>query len=92
MTSLSRAAVEERLAAVLTNFEGREYSGGVEPQTLLFGDLGFSSIEVVLLGEKLEGEFGVRFPFHLLLREVSDRGGEDLSVGELADFLIRHLP
>ena len=91
MSSLTRETVEARLAAVLANFEGREYSGAVESQTLLFTDLGFSSIEVVVLGEKLEHEFGARFPFHLLLREASERGAEDLSVGELAGFLLRYI-
>lgn len=91
MTTLTRDEVEARLTSVLVNFEGREYSGAVDANTQLFGDLGFSSIEVVLLGEKLEAEFHARFPFHTLLREVSERGGEDLSIGELAEFLLRCL-
>jgi acyl carrier protein len=75
------------LTAILRDFEGREYSGRIDPDTLFFGDLGFASIDAVLLGEKLEEQYGRRFPFHELLAELGKQGAEDVEVGTLSAFI-----
>lgn len=79
------------LAAILADFQGREYSDVIDRKTRFFGDLGFASIDAVVLGEALEKRYGRRLPFNQLLAELGQRQAEDLEVGELVDFLVRHL-
>jgi acyl carrier protein len=80
------------LADLLRDFQGREYSDVIGRRTRFFGDLGFASIDAVVLGEALEKRYGRKLPFNQLLAELGQRQAEDLEVGELADFLSRHLP
>lgn len=79
------------LAAVLRDFNGREYSGPITRGTRFFGELGFASIDAVVLGEVLEKRYGRAFPFHELLSDLGRRQAEDLEIGELVDFLHVHL-
>ncbi|HEY6564969.1 MAG TPA: hypothetical protein VIY86_10765, partial [Pirellulaceae bacterium] len=73
--------------SLLRNFQGREYSGPLTRDTRLFADLAWTSIEAIVLGEELNRRLDQEFPFHELLSGLRDRGAEDLSVGELVDFL-----
>ena len=75
------------LADILGNFQGREYSGTVDRDSMFFADLGFMSIDAVILGETLEQHYGRTLPFQDFLAELSARDVKDLSVGELADWL-----
>jgi acyl carrier protein len=79
------------LQGILRNFEDREYSGPIGPETLFFGDLGFASIEAVILGERLEEHYGQKIPFNKFLAELMQSGAEDIAVGKLAEFLEREL-
>ena len=79
------------LATLLSNFQGREYSGTIDAQTLFFGELGFASIDAIVLGEELEKFYGRKFPFHSFLAAAQARGAQDISVSELADFLHQQL-
>jgi acyl carrier protein len=85
-------AVLADLADLLRNFQGREYSDVIDRETRFFSDLGFASIDAVVLGEELERRYGHKLPFNRLLTELAQRQAEDLEVGELVDFLVRHLP
>lgn len=79
------------LAEILGNFQGREYSGVIHRETMFFADLGFMSIDAVILGEALENRYGRSLPFQDFLSELSARDARDLSVGELADWLAPHV-
>lgn len=79
------------LAAILSNFQGREYSAPIGRETLFFGELGFMSIDAVVLGETLRERYGQELPFQRFLAAAAQRGAEDLTVGELADFLAEQL-
>lgn len=79
------------LEQILRNFQGREYSGDISAETSFFGDLGFASIDAVVLGETLQEKYGVTFPFHELLAELSRQGAQDLSLGEIAGYLHQYL-
>lgn len=83
--------VLQELAGILANFQGREYSGVIDRDTMFFGDLAFMSIDAVILGETLESHYGQALPFQDFLTELSARDAKDLSVGELADWLAPHL-
>ncbi len=91
MTAPTFDQVMAHLAGVLQNFNGREYSGDIGPETLFFGDLGLMSIDAVVLAERLERDHGRRFPFPQFLAGLAQRGAGDLSVGELAEFLHQNL-
>lgn len=87
MPPRTHAEIVADLAGILRNFEDREYSGHIGPETRFFSDLGFASIEAVILGEKLEEYYGRKIAFHKFLAQAMQRGAEDLEVGELAAFL-----
>jgi acyl carrier protein len=87
----SSEAILADLAGMLANFQGREYSGEIGRETLFFAELGFASIDAVVLGEKLVAVYGRKIPFNKFLAEAARRNAQDLRVGELADFLVEHL-
>jgi acyl carrier protein len=75
------------LAALLCNFEGREYSAPIDSETLMFEHLGLTSIDAVVLGERLEEIYGCKFPFRRFVDQLREREAADLTVGEFAAFL-----
>jgi acyl carrier protein len=79
------------LAEILRDFNGREYSEKIGPRTLFFGDLAMVSIDAVVLAERLEERYRRKLPFNTFLAEVGKQGVRDIELGELADFLCRHL-
>lgn len=86
-----RQQVLADLAEMLANFQGREYSEEITDETLFFNDLGFVSIDAVVLGETLQNHYQQPLPFPKFLSAAAERGAEDIRVGELADFLTEHL-
>jgi acyl carrier protein len=68
-----------------------EYAGAVVPGTRLFADLGFESLDVVVLGTALQEQYQRAVPFAQFLAEVGQRDVRDISVGELVDFFYTHL-
>ncbi len=79
------------VARILSDFQGREYSGPIGRETRFFADLGLASIDAVVLGEVLQEHYGRPLPFGDLMAELGKRADRDLSIGELADFLARNL-
>jgi acyl carrier protein len=79
------------LEAVFRNFHGREYSGPIGRETWFFADLGLASIDAVVLGETLEERYGQKIPFGEMMAELGRRENRDIRLGELVDFLARHL-
>jgi acyl carrier protein len=79
------------LARLLADFQGREYSNPITAETLFFGDLGFASIDAVVLGEKLRELYGSSIPFNQFLAAAAQRKAQDIRVGELASFLAGHV-
>lgn len=68
-----------------------DFHGAIGPQTTLIGDLTFESIDIVQLGGLLEEHFQREsLPFEKLLL-VNGRYVEDVSVGQIIDFLYEHL-
>lgn len=75
------------LRELLSSFQGREYSGEINEETLFFGDLGFVSIDAIVLGETLEAHYGRSIPFQRFLAKLADENVQDIAVGRLAEFL-----
>ncbi len=75
------------LSEILSDFNGRQYSGTITGTTLFMQDLGFTSIDVVVLGEALEDKYDVELPFGELITQLRDQGLQDVPIGVLARFL-----
>ncbi|MEW4451215.1 phosphopantetheine-binding protein, partial [Bremerella sp. JC817] len=88
---MKESEILDDLARVLSDFQGREYSDLIGPETRFFADLGLASIDAVVLGETLQAHYGRPLPFGELIAELGRRSNRDLSMGELASFLARHL-
>ena len=80
------------LSDLLSDFQGRTYDDEISQETMFFQDLGFSSIDAIVLGETLESQFGCKLPFNKFLAKLSESGATDVSVGELTEFLTSNLP
>jgi acyl carrier protein len=69
-----------------------EFDGPIGPGTSLMNDLEFESIDIVQLIVAIEEHFKRRgMPFEELLMEEG-RYVDEITVGEVVDFLARHLP
>lgn len=68
-----------------------EYSGEITPETMLFADLGFESIDAVILSSFVQEHYGRTFPFPELLAEIGQRQVKDLRIKELVTFIHHHL-
>lgn len=83
--------IVSELAGILQNFNGKEYSDPIDRDTLFMSDLGFTSIDVVVLGESLESHFGQEISFGDFITELRSQDIQDVQVGALADYLERVL-
>ena len=88
---VSEREVLADLARILSDFEGREYSGAIGRETRFFADLGLASIDAVVLGERLQEHYGRPLPFGELMADLGKAEDRDLTIGRLADFLVRWL-
>jgi acyl carrier protein len=68
-----------------------EFEGAIGADTRLFADLAFESLDLVVLGAKVQEHFGQTFPFPEFFAEIGQREVRDLTIGEWADFVERHL-
>jgi acyl carrier protein len=92
MTGRSPQEIERDLAGVMAAaFPDRDLPDEVGPETRVFADLGLASIDVVVLGERLEQYYGCRLPFGLFLAGLRARGADDIALGELVSFLQQHI-
>ena len=67
-----------------------DYARDIDGATLLFRQLGFESLDIVVLGTAIQERYGRTLPFSQLFTELGQRG-TDLSVTELVDFVAVHL-
>ncbi|MEA3337594.1 MAG: acyl carrier protein [Chloroflexota bacterium] len=78
-----------RLLAQLA--EDWDYGEEITGETYLFSDLGFQSLDAVVLGNTLQEKFGRAIPFADLLAEIGQREVNDVTVAEWVDFSFEHL-
>lgn len=64
-----------------------EYSGTITADTLLFEDLGFESLDIVVLGTSIQEKYDTLMPFAEFLIDLGQREVRDVSVGELVGFV-----
>ncbi|MEW6380463.1 MAG: phosphopantetheine-binding protein [bacterium] len=68
-----------------------EYSGEITPDTSLFTDLDFESIDAVVLGSMIEEHFNRPFPFAEYLAGIGEREVRDIKVRDLVSFIHQNL-
>jgi acyl carrier protein len=59
--------------------------------TYLFGELGFQSLDAVILGNSLQENYSRVIPYADLLANLGQQEVADITVGEWADFTYQHL-
>lgn len=87
---MSRSAEQlyaDLATVVATAFPDRDVSVPIGPDTRVFADIGLASIELVVLGERLEQFYGRKLPYGPFLAGLRNRGADDLALGELVAFL-----
>ena len=68
-----------------------DYAEPVHAGSLLFSELGFESLDAVVLCTAIQEHYRAQMPFAELLAEIGEQQ-RDLSIHELADFVDGHLP
>lgn len=92
MNMISQEVILSDVLNLLNDLAGDwEYSGEITPKTFLFADLGFESIDAVVLASHVQDRYRRQLPFPQLLSELGHREVKDISVGELVEFIHRHL-
>jgi acyl carrier protein len=82
--------VLDEVVELITSLAGDwEYGGDISSNTFLLGDLGFESLDLVVLGITLQERYG-RLPFAELLADIGQRQLKDLTVGELVAFVYHY--
>ena len=67
-----------------------DYPDPVSPASKLFTELGFESLDAVVLCTAIQEHYQTPMPFAELLAEIGQQQ-RDLSIDELADFVNTHL-
>ena len=92
MTACASEQIYRDLVVVMARaFPDRDMLMEVGPDTRAFADFGLASIELVVLGERLEQFYGRRLPFGSFLAGLRNRGADDLELGDLVAFLQQHV-
>ena len=87
----SEAELIVELSAILAGDLGLHGLGPLDRETRFFADLGLASIDAVVLAEAIQRRFGRPLPFDALMADLGSRPDRDIEIGELVDFLRRHL-
>lgn len=92
MNTVSRDVILTDVLSLLNQLaRDWEYSGEITPDTWLFADLGFESIDAVILASFVQEHYGRPFPFPQLLADIGQRDIKDLRISELVGFIHQHL-
>jgi acyl carrier protein len=67
-----------------------DYADPVHPESRLFTELGFESLDAVVLCTAIQEHYKTQMPFAELLAEIGQQQ-RDLSINELVDFVDTHL-
>ena len=94
MTAVARQDVEKKLIAIINDMTSDwelEYSGGIQSQTRLVGDLSFESIEIVQLLVEIESRFEMKNMASERLLMEDGRYVSDLTIAEIAGFICEEM-
>jgi acyl carrier protein len=68
-----------------------EYSGAITEDTNLFADMGFQSMDVVILATAVQEHYQRVLPFTEFFAELGEREQRDISIREWIDFVYANL-
>ena len=68
-----------------------EFEGTVGANTRVFADLGLESLDLVILGSKVQEHYGRTFPYPAFFAEIGQRQVRDITIGEWVDFIEQNL-
>ena len=68
-----------------------EYEGTVTPETGLLTDMGFESLELVVLGVAIQEQYKQTIPFPEFLADLGERKVDDIFVKDLVQFIYQHV-
>jgi len=84
--------IYRELGEVMANtFPDRDFDLSIGSSTRVFADLGLASIDLIVLGERLELYYGKKLPYGSFLADLRNRGVDDLELGILVNFLLKHI-
>lgn len=88
----TKEQVSERVIALLSQLASDwDYDAAIDGETYMFSELGFQSLDAVVLGNSLQEEYGQMIPYANLLTDIGQRSFTDVQVGEWIDFTYDHL-
>jgi acyl carrier protein len=86
------AEIEAQVVALIGEIaRDWDYAEQIGPGTRLFADLGFESLDAVVLGTAIQERYQRAMPFAELLAEIGQRPTPELTIGELVSFIQRHV-
>ncbi len=92
--SANQEVIVAQLKVLLKDFTqdwDHEFEGEMDRSTKLLGDLGFESIDIIQLVVAIEEDISKKkVPFDQLLMK-DGRYVDDLSIGQIADFLVERM-
>jgi acyl carrier protein len=92
MKGVTRDDIFQTVVNIITkmNEEG-EYSLVVTPNTWLVADLGFESIDVVVLSVTIQEHYQQSMPFSEFFAQIGQQEIRDIRIDQFADFVYQHL-
>ena len=92
MPEVSKKDIFGTLLGILNHMSNDwEYSGEITPSTFLVADLGFESIDVVVLGTVVQKHYDQSMPFSEFFAEIGQREVRDIRIDEFVEFIYQHL-
>lgn len=92
MNEINREAIFGSISEIISSLKDEwEFSGNITPETSLFSELEFESIDAVVLGSMIEDHFKQPFPFAEYLAGLGEQGVGDIKVKDLIDFVYLNL-
>jgi acyl carrier protein len=91
MTRTREQILDEMLDLLRGVARDWEFEAPLNADTRLFTDLGFESLDLVVLGAAVQEHFGRAFPFPEFFAEIGQRDVRELTVKEWVEFIHRHL-
>lgn len=90
--SWTRDQVESEIMDLLRKLaDDWDFAGNLTAQTYLLRDMGFESLDVVVLSTHVQEHFKRVLPFNALFTEIGQREVRDITVGEWVEFTYRNL-
>lgn len=87
----SRTEILSEVVTVLNELaDDWEYGGEIGERTMLMGEMGFESLDIVVLATALQERYTQEIPFSEFFAELGEREDGDVSVAEWVDFIATH--